>query len=267
MLDSHTDPVRGGAVEGDDEGRAARAAFLPSVEVGGPPEGDDETGSQAARALAGLRDLGTVSDHLESAPPQRIVAWAVGWFGSGVVLAASFQDCVLIDMATRIDPDIEVLFLDTGFHFPETLEYVEQVRNRYELNLRVVTPEIGTDEHPCGSERCCEMRKVAPLQRALGGKQAWMSGVRRVETPERAGSPIVDFDWRRGVVKVNPLAAWTDQDVARYVEENHLLRHPLSHRGYTSIGCAPTTAPVAPGEDPRAGRWAGEEKTECGLHL
>ncbi len=241
----------------------------PAATVGELDELDelDDGEPQAARALAGLRDLGRVSDHLESAPPQRIVAWAIGWFGSGVSLAASFQDCVLIDMATRIDPSIEVVFLDTGFHFPETLRYVEEVRGRYELNLRVVHPGPDARGHPCGTERCCETRKVLPLQRVLRGKQAWMSGLRRVETAQRSGSPIVDFDWKRNVVKVNPLATWTDDDVADYIADNGLPVHPLSARGYASIGCAPTTRPVKHGENPRAGRWSGEEKTECGLHI
>lgn len=212
------------------------------------------------------RDLQVVASHLETATPQRIVAWATGWYGDGLVLASSFQDCVLIDIAVNVYPDIRVVFLDTGFHFPETLEFVELVRRRYDLSLEVVSPGIPEGEHPCGSASCCELRKVAPLQRALEGSHAWMSGIRRDETPERSSTPVVGFDVRGGLVKVSPLAAWTQADVDEYVVQHDLPVHPLVSRGFMSIGCAPTTRAVAEGEDPRAGRWPGEDKTECGLH-
>ncbi|MHB1487772.1 MAG: phosphoadenylyl-sulfate reductase, partial [Acidimicrobiales bacterium] len=166
-----------------------------------------------------------------------------------------------------VDPNIRVIFLDTGFHFPETLEYVELVRARYGLNLEVVRPGPDADPWPCGTDRCCALRKVEPLQKVLDEAQAWITGVRRVETPERAEAPIVALDASRGVVKVNPLADWSDVDMARYSADHDLAVHPLISAGYLSIGCAPATAPVAPGADPRSGRWAGTDKTECGLHL
>ncbi len=223
--------------------------------------------SRSTPAMSGLIDLEMVSLRLEHAPPERVVAWAVDSFGQGLALAASFQDSVLIDIAVKVDPAVEVLFLDTGFHFDATWDYVERVREHYDLNLKVVRPEVDSEAWPCGTERCCEVRKVRPLQRALGGKRAWMTGLRRVDTAERNDAPIVSLDLRQGLVKVNPLAAWSDADVHRYVRGNRLLVHPLSEEGYASIGCEPTTDPVVPGQDPRAGRWPGDTKTECGLHL
>ncbi|MPZ89191.1 MAG: phosphoadenylyl-sulfate reductase, partial [Nitriliruptorales bacterium] len=203
---------------------------------------------------------------LEGAPAEEVVAWARDRFGAGLVLAASFQDCVLIDLATRVVPDIEVVFLDTGAHFPETLAFVQQVRRRYQLRLQVRRPVVRPDEDPCGSARCCELRKVALLDRALQGRTAWMTGLRRVEATTRSSTPVVGWDERRGLSKISPLAAWTDADVEAFARARNLPVHPLAARGYTSIGCQPTTRPVADGEHQRAGRWAGTTKTECGLH-
>jgi phosphoadenosine phosphosulfate reductase len=157
--------------------------------------------------------------------------------------------------------------LDTGFHFPETLTYVEEVRRRYELNLRVLRPAVGPDEWACGTDQCCHLRKVEPLNRILAERAAWMTGLRRADSPLRADTPVVELDQARGVAKINPLAAWTDDQVAAYATEHDLPVHPLTEKGYASIGCAPTTSPVRNGEHPRSGRWRGMDKTECGLHL
>jgi phosphoadenosine phosphosulfate reductase len=170
-------------------------------------------------------------------------------------------------MVIGVDPSIEVIFLDTGFHFPETLAYVERLRSRYDLNLVVTHPEVSLDEFPCGSPRCCELRKVAPLAKALRGRSAWITGLKRVDTPERAEAPVIAWDPSRNMVKVNPVAAWDDDDVDAYVAAHDLPRHPLNYVGYVSIGCAPTTVPVPEGRHPREGRWAGTGKTECGLHV
>jgi phosphoadenosine phosphosulfate reductase len=196
------------------------------------------------------------------------VRWAYERFGTGIVLAASFQDCVLIDLAAHEVPDIEVAFLDTQYHFAETLWYVEQVRSRYDLNLNVVKPKTALDDMwHSDPDACCAIRKVEPLNRALAGKAAWMSGVRRVETPARAQTPIVSWDLGRGIVKVNPIATWTDEDVAGYIRDHDLPVHPLAERGYQSIGCWPCTRPVTEGQNARDGRWADSAKIECGLHL
>jgi phosphoadenosine phosphosulfate reductase len=202
----------------------------------------------------------------ETAPAGLVLAWAAERFGNKLALSCSFQDAVLIDIASAVVPDIEVIFLDTGSHFPETLEYVEVVRSRYGLNLTVTHPVTGAELWPCGSAQCCEFRKVRPLKAALSGKEAWVTGLKRVDAPTRRDAPIVSYEDNWGMVKVNPLATWTDDDIAGYVADHGLPEHPLMSQGYLSIGCAPTTRPVADGEDPRAGRWADSDKIECGLH-
>lgn len=213
------------------------------------------------------QELAARASEFESAPAGSVIAWAVERFGSGLSLACSFQDCVIIDLAVQVDPAIEVLFLDTGFHFPETLGYVEEVRRHYDLNLRILTPGPEAEAWPCGTERCCELRKVVPLVRALRGRYGWMTGLKRVDALTRATAPIVAWDETRRLVKINPIATWTEDDVQNYQADHGLPVHPLVPQGYLSIGCAPTTRPVAPGENPRAGRWAGSTKTECGLHV
>jgi phosphoadenosine phosphosulfate reductase len=211
-------------------------------------------------------ELRQVDAALAHAPASKAVEWAVERFGRDLVLAASFQDVVLVDLAVKVDPDIEVVFCDTDAHFPETLEFVDRVRERYGLRLTVTRPGPEADDWPCGSARCCAFRKVEPLRRALSGKRAWLTSLKRVDAPTRADAPVVGWDQVFGVVKVNPLATWTDGDVDSYLRDHDLLIHPLVPKGYLSIGCAPTTRPVAEGEDHRAGRWSGTGKTECGLH-
>lgn len=214
-----------------------------------------------------LDELAVVAARLERAPASEAIRWAVDRFGDGLVLAASFQDSVLIDLVVSVAPEVEVVFLDTQYHFAETLWYVEQVRARYDLNLRVTSPTIAPDDKWMDdTNACCAVRKVEPLNRALEGKTAWMTGLRRDESPARANTPIVGYDAARGLVKVNPIATWTDLDVEGYVRDRELLVHPLAERGYASIGCWPCTRPVEAGEDTRAGRWAGTDKSECGLH-
>ena len=176
-------------------------------------------------------------------------------------------DAVLIDLAVRLEPSIEVVFIDTGYHFPETLETVEVVRRRYGLNLKVMTALPQAEElWKVDPENCCSAIKTGQLDRALTGKQAWMSGLRRVEAPTRSGAPVVHRDIR-GLIKINPIANWSDFDVANYIKDHDVPVNPLVEQGYLSIGCWPCTRPVTEGEDPRSGRWAGLDKTECGLHL
>jgi phosphoadenosine phosphosulfate reductase len=212
-------------------------------------------------------DLEQFSRDFESASPGRIIRWAVEEFGTRLALTASMTDAVLIDMAVKVDPGIEVVFIDTGYHFPETLETVEAVRRRYGLNLRMMT--VAPQEEAlweADPENCCSAVKVGQLDRALADKDAWMSGLRRAEAATRANAPIVGRDIR-GLVKVNPLATWSDEDVQGYIDDHDIIVNPLLHQGYLSIGCMPCTQPVAPGEHARSGRWAGRDKTECGLHL
>ena len=225
--------------------------------------------SVATAAIPDLEELAAQSALLEGASAGAAVQWAAERFGDSLVIAGSFQDAVLIDIAEKVAPGIEVVFLDTQYHFAETLWFVEEVRRRYDLNLRVVQPlpEVQPDNRwQTDVEGCCGIRKVEPLARALGGKAAWITGLRRVDAPTRASAPIVSWDLARSMVKVNPLASWTDADIAAYIADHHLPVNPLTERGYPSVGCWPCTRPVAAGEDPRSGRWSGKDKTECGLH-
>ncbi len=211
-------------------------------------------------------ELERLSDGFESAPASKVVRWAVDTFGDDLCITASFQDAVLIDVATKVKPDIEVVFIDTGDHFPETYATVERVRARYDLNLRVLrVPEPAVPFHVTDPVRCCSDAKVAALEEALTGKRAWLSGLRRVEAATRGAAPIVGLD-KRGLVKINPLATWSDLDVSGYVAANNVPYNPLLDEGFPSVGCMPTTKPVEAGADPRSGRWAGSDKTECGLH-
>ena len=222
--------------------------------------------SDLASARFAEDELEALATSFETAPASKIVRWAVDAFGDDLCIAASFQDAVLVDVATKVKRDIEVVFIDTLDHFPETYETVERVRARYDLNLRVVrVPEPEVPFHVVDPVRCCSDAKVAALDEALAGKRAWMSGLRRAEAATRSGAPIVSID-RRGLVKVNPIATWSDLDVAGHVAANDVPYNPLLDQGYLSIGCQPTTRPVEPGSDPRSGRWAGTDKTECGIH-
>lgn len=227
------------------------------------------TGVIAGRmTVAELRALVRRAGHeLDLAPPQDVLRWAIDQFGDRFCIAASMETAVLVDMAARIRPGVAVVFIDTGYHFRETLETMERVRRRYGLNLRIMTvapraPALWEAD----PVNCCAAAKLGQLERALIGKAAWMSGLRRVEAPTRANAPVVALD-QRGLVKLNPLARWSDDDVSRYIHEHKVPTNPLRYEGYRSIGCAPCTRPVGEGEDPRSGRWADSEKTECGLHL
>ena len=212
-------------------------------------------------------ELADYNAEFERLPATKIIQWAVDHFSPHLAMSASMTDAVLIDLATKVDPGIEVIFIDTGYHFPETLATVEEVRRHYGLNLRMMTVARQQEElWEADPENCCSAVKVGQLDRALAGKEAWMSGLRRGEANTRSEAPIVSRDLR-GLVKINPLATWTDDDVAAYIAEHNIIVNPLTLQGYPSIGCMPCTTPVAAGEDPRAGRWRGTDKTECGLHL
>jgi len=233
----------------------------------------DTNEATAVREVGALdeQELAAASAHLGSLPIREAAAAAIAWvlesFGDSYAVASSFQDAVLIDLAIKADPSAEIIFLDTEFHFPETLAFVERLRKIWNLNLTTTHPSIGREESPCGSPHCCELRKVVPLNAALEGNEAWITGLKRVDTPERTDAPLLGWDPQRNMVKANPLATWTDEDVDDYLERHGLPLHPLTYVGYVSIGCAPTTQPVARGHNPREGRWPGSDKTECGLHV
>ncbi|HEX6786325.1 MAG TPA: phosphoadenylyl-sulfate reductase, partial [Acidimicrobiales bacterium] len=188
--------------------------------------------------------LRQVAERLDGAPAADIVRWATTMFGRRLAIAASMTDAVLIDVASRVAPGIEVIFLDTQYHFQETLATAEAIRDRYPIRLRVVWPDVRPDNlWRTDPDACCHARKVLPMERALRGRVAWLSGLRRADSRARAHTPVVQRD-RRGLVKVNPLAAWSDEDVAGYIAAHDVPVNPLVDRGFPSIGCWPCTAPA-----------------------
>jgi phosphoadenosine phosphosulfate reductase len=223
-----------------------------------------------------LRDLAEQgAKDLDGAAAVDLLRWADEHFASEYVVASNMQDAVLIDMAAKVRPGVDVLFLDTGYHFAETIGTRDAVSEVYDVNVINLTPEhsvaeqdalLGKNLFARDPNECCRLRKVAPLGKALQGYSAWVTGLRRVEAPTRANAPVVSFDAAFGLVKINPLATWTDQDIQEYIEANNVLVNPLVFDGYPSIGCAPCTAKPVEGADPRSGRWQGNGKIECGLH-
>jgi phosphoadenosine phosphosulfate reductase len=214
-----------------------------------------------------------IADPVEQA--LAVLRWAGETFGEKFALTSSMADGLLAHLASRAIPGVHVIFLDTGYHFAETIGTREWIAGVLPITLVNVQPattvaqqdeEHGARLYERDPDLCCALRKVQPLQRTLAGYAAWGSGIRRDEAPTRAGTRLVDWDAKRGMVKVNPIAAWTQADVDAYVAEHQVPVNPLFELGYGSIGCAPCTRPVAPGEDARAGRWAGKNKIECGLH-
>lgn len=235
-----------------------------------------ETAHLREIAEDGARQLGP------DASAEELLAWTADVFGTDFVIAANMQDAVLLDVASKaIDPaavqneKLKVLFLDTGYHFVETLGTRDAAVDIYNLDLINVEPEqtvaeqdsvLGKNLFATDPAECCRLRKVVPLKASLAPFRAWVTGIRRVEAPTRANAPLISFDEGFGLVKINPLAAWSDEQFQDYIDTHGVLVNPLVDDGYPSIGCAPCTAKPAPGQDPRSGRWAGSAKTECGLH-
>jgi phosphoadenosine phosphosulfate reductase len=210
------------------------------------------------------------------ATAQQLLAWAAETFGARLIVASNMQDAVLVDLAAKAQPGVEILFLETGYHFAETIGTRDAVEHVYDVKMvnaqakQTVAEQDaseGKDLFAREPNRCCALRKVAPLQDTLAGYDAWVTGVRRVEAPTRANTPLITYDEKFGLVKINPIAAWSDEEMQAYIDENGILVNPLVGAGYPSIGCAPCTAKPAPGADPRSGRWAGTSKIECGLHV
>jgi phosphoadenosine phosphosulfate reductase len=216
------------------------------------------------------------SKELADATAEEAIRWTVDTFGDDFIVASNMQDAVLIDLATKVKSDVDVLFLETGYHFPETIGTRDAVQTVYpdvkivnaqaEQSVAEQDAEYGAKLHDRDPTLCCNLRKVVPLRKTLSNYSAWVTGVRRVDAPTRANTPIVTWDDRNGLVKINPIAAWTDDEFNGYIREHGILENPLVSIGFLSIGCAPCTARVEPGQDPRSGRWAGQSKTECGLH-
>ncbi|MFF4649128.1 phosphoadenylyl-sulfate reductase [Streptomyces sp. NPDC001380] len=231
------------------------------------------TGRRSAEELEALA-LRAGRD-LEEASPQEVLRWAAGTFGRRLCVTSSMEDAVVAHLASTALPGIDVVFLDTGYHFPETIGTRDAVAAVMPVNVVTLTPrrtvaeqdaEHGPRLHDRDPDLCCALRKVEPLERGLAAYDAWATGLRRDESPTRAGTPVVGWDPKRRKVKVAPIARWTQDDVDAYVAEHGVLLNPLLWDGYSSVGCAPCTRRTADGEDARAGRWAGTGKTECGLH-
>ena len=211
---------------------------------------------------------------LEGASAHEIIQWAARTFGERFAVTASMADGVLSHVAGEAVPGITVLFLDTGYHFAETIGTRDAVAATYPVNVETITHPLRVPEHEAEYGRlyetdpdlCCAIRKVWPLDRALRPYDAWAGGVRRAESRTRSDTPVVAWDAKRRKVKVNPLATWSDAQVDAYVAEHDILVNPLREIGYASIGCEPCTRPVTRGEDPRSGRWSGRAKSECGIH-
>lgn len=232
-----------------------------------------------ARARRSDEDLRAVVEEaaprLAEAPAEEVAAWAAHEFGPLLAVACSMADAVLPHLVSRSAPGVDVLFLDTGYHFEQTLQTRRVVAERLPVRVVDVVPrrtvaeqdaEQGKDLFSRDPAACCRLRKMEPLAERLAGYEAWVTGVRREESPTRTGTPIVTWDAAHGLVKVNPLAAWTFDELLTYAWANEVPLNPLLSDGYPSIGCEPCTARVAPGDDPRSGRWAGLSKTECGIH-
>ncbi|MBB4916521.1 phosphoadenylyl-sulfate reductase [Streptosporangium saharense] len=238
---------------------------------------DIEVGLRQQSGTLDLQDIvESAARFLEDASALEIIRWAAATFGDRLCLTSSMSDALLIDLVSRVKPGIDVLFIDTGYHFAETIGTRDAVRQVYDVNVIDVKPSrtVAEQERDLGPrlfgrnpDLCCYLRKVEPLNRALEPYLAWISGIRRDEASTRAGVKAVEWDAKRQMVKINPIARWTQEDVDNYMADNGVLINPLHYDNYPSIGCAPCTRQVAPGEDPRSGRWAGMGKTECGLHL
>jgi phosphoadenosine phosphosulfate reductase len=213
---------------------------------------------------------------LEGASARDIIGWATETFGDRICITSSMSDAVVIHLASSIKPGIDVVFLDTGYHFPETIGTRDAVSAIYPVTMVNVTPsrtvaeqdaELGPRLYGRNPDLCCYLRKVEPLEKALDGYDAWFTGVRREETAKRADTRVVEWDEKRQMVKVNPIVAWTSAQVDEYIADNGVLVNPLVYDGYPSIGCRTCTMRVEAGADPRSGRWAGTGKTECGIHV
>lgn len=223
------------------------------------------------------RELEELSAEFETRSPEAVLRWALDEFDHDVALATGFgaEGCVLIHMLAGIRRDARIFYLDTDVLFPETYALRDQLALRYHVRLERRSSRLSLDSQAREfgdrlwerqPDLCCKLRKVEPLEEMLGDLSAWITAIRRDQTPARANARIIERDQKFGLIKINPLANWSSIDVWSFIAKHEVPFNPLHHSGYSSIGCAPCTTPVRIGEDPRAGRWRGSQKTECGLH-
>ena len=234
------------------------------------------TASNAAALPSPAVDVAALNAEFEGRSPEEILRWATDTFAPEVILTCSFQHdgVVLGHMLQTIAPWVPIVFLDTGFHFPETLAYRDEIVRRFGFPIREVRSPVTKEElerkhgpelFRTNPDLCCSIHKVAPLKAALEGVHCWINGRRRAQSAARGSITIVER-FQGGVTKVNPMASWTAKETHAYMRKHDIPEHPLFERGYASIGCAPCTRPILPGEDERSGRWAGRNKSECGIH-
>lgn len=223
-------------------------------------------------------DIARLADRFETRSPEELLAWAAEQYEGRIVLTCSWQrqSSVLVDMLWRIGAQVRIVEFDTGLLFPETYATRDRLVERYGVEVESITPELTLDQQAAlegpalwsrDPGRCCELRKVAPMERAMEGMEGWITGIRREQSISRRGAKKLELERRRGIVKIQPLVDWTNEDVIAYLRRHDVPYNALHDEGYPSIGCFPCTKAVKPGDDPRSGRWANSEKTECGLHL
>lgn len=219
-----------------------------------------------------------VRPRLERLAPEDVLRWGFDTFGGDLALATGFgpSGVVLMHLTARLRPDATVFYLDTDLHFEETYRLRDELAARLGLTFTRVAAELTLDEQAAAHgpalwerepDRCCALRKVLPLRRFLATRRAWATGLRRDQAATRLHTSVLEWDYANDLVKLNPLAHWTDEEIWAYIQVYELPYNALHDQGYPSIGCWPCTRPVQPGEDPRAGRWSGRAKTECGIHL
>jgi phosphoadenosine phosphosulfate reductase len=223
-------------------------------------------------------EVGKLQIAAEAWSPERVLAWAFDTFGAAVAISSAFgvEGMALIDMASQVRQSFRLFTMDTEFLFPETYNLMDQVEQRYGITVERVYPLISPEEQErvhgpalwqTNPDQCCDLRKVEPLRRKLDGLRAWITSIRRDQTASRANAGKIEWDRQFGLVKINPIADWSSRQVWQYIREHDVPYNPLHARNYPSIGCTHCTRAVRPGEDPRAGRWSGSSKTECGLHM
>jgi len=224
------------------------------------------------------KEVKTLQIAAETWNPERVLRWAFDKFGNVVAISSAFgvEGMAVIDIASRVRKDFRVFTLDTEFLFPETYNLMDQVERRYGIAIERVYPLISAEEQERvhgqalwtrNPDECCDLRKVEPLRRKLGELRAWITSIRRDQTAERASAGKIEWDQKFGLVKINPIVDWSSKQVWHYIREHNVPYNELHERNYPSIGCTHCTRAVRAGEDPRAGRWAGSSKTECGLHV
>lgn len=240
-------------------------------------QADDRESSSGGGSPEQIQQFRRHSEQLETATPQQIIRWAVDQYFPKLTMATAFgpEGCVILHMLSEIQPQTHVFNLDTGYQFQETLDLRDKIAERYGIEVELRRPELTVQQYEAEHggplyktqpDRCCFDRKIVVLRKAVEGMDAWMSGIRRDQSPDRARAPIVEWDNKFGLVKISPLANWTKSDVWNFILQHQVPYNPLHDKGYPSVGCWPCTRSVLEGEDERAGRWSGTAKTECGLH-